>query len=61
MSITNRADVERIVESVLDKLSIEVNDGDYTNPNSRDIVLKLGDKVISRTHFDVVQKREYEG
>ena len=58
---TNRADVERIVENVLEQLRIEVKGGRFTNPNSRTIQLKFGDKVISETWFDVVQTDEYEG
>ncbi len=56
-----RADVERIIENVLSELSIDVEGGDFTMPNYRTVVLKLGDKVISRASFDVVQQREYEG
>jgi hypothetical protein len=56
-----RADVERIIENVLSELTIEVKGGDFTSPNSRKIVLKLGDRVISTDYFDVVQQREYEG
>lgn len=56
-----REDIERITENVLSQLSIEVSGGDFTNPNSRTIILKLGDRIISRDYFDVVQKREYEG
>jgi len=56
-----RADVERIVENVLRELTIEVNRGGFTDPNSRTVQLKLGDRVISETYFDVVQKDEYQG
>ena len=56
-----RADVERITENVLSQLHIEVSGGDFTMPNYRTVTLKLGDKVISQTSFDVVQQREYEG
>lgn len=56
-----RADVERIVENVLSQLRVEVNRGDFTDPNSRTVKLMLGDRVISREYFDVVQTDEYEG
>lgn len=56
-----RADVERIIENVLSELQLDVEDGDFTMPNYRTIVLKLGDRVISRASFNVVQTREYEG
>jgi hypothetical protein len=56
-----RADVERITENVLTELHIEVNNGDFTNPNSRKIILLYRDRIISTAYFDVVQQREYEG
>ena len=56
-----RDDVERIVENILRDLTIEVKDGDFTNPNSRTVILKLGDRELSRDWFDVVQQNEYEG
>lgn len=56
-----REDIERITENLLTQLSIEVTDGDFTSPNYRTIKLKLGDRIIDQTTFDVVQKREYEG
>jgi hypothetical protein len=61
MSNLGRTDVERIVETVLSDLSIEVKDGDFTNPNSRTVILKYKNTELSRTWFDVVQKSEYEG
>ena len=56
-----REDVERIVENVLRDLSIEVDGGDFTMPNSRCIKLMLSNRELSRTYFDVCQKDEYEG
>jgi hypothetical protein len=56
-----RDDVERITENVLRNLTLELERGDFTNPNYRTIVLKLGDKEITSVSFDVVQQREYEG
>lgn len=56
-----RADVERIIENVLSELQLDIEDGDFTMPNYRTVVLKLGDRVISRASFNVVQTREYEG
>ena len=55
-----RADVERIIENVLSQLTLEVDRPDWTNPNDRIIVLKLGDRIITQTTFNVVQKDEYE-
>lgn len=56
-----RADVERIIENVLSNLTIEVKTGNFTMPNQRTVVLRLGDRVLSSDYFDVVQKAEYEG
>lgn len=56
-----RADVERIIENVLSELSIEVRRGDFTDPNSRKVELKLGERILSTDYFDVVQQQEYEG
>lgn len=57
----NRADVERIIENVISNLSIEVADGDFTDPNKRTITLRHNSKVISEAYLNVVQKQEYEG
>lgn len=56
-----RADVERIIENVLSELRIEVKGGYFTSPNSREVVLMHGDRIISSSYFDVVQQDEYEG
>ncbi len=57
----DKEDVERIVESVLENLSIEISGGGFTNPNSRIVKLKYHHQTLSQTSFDVVQTREYEG
>jgi hypothetical protein len=59
--VLTREDVERITENVLRNLALEMEREDWTNPNQRTIVLKHNGQVISRTSFDVVQAREYEG
>lgn len=56
-----RDDVVRITEDVLRNLSIEIKDGDFTNPNNRTVMLMYRNQEISRTWFDVVQKGEYDG
>jgi hypothetical protein len=56
-----RDDVIRITEQVLEGLSIDMLRPDFTMPNERTIVLKYNGCEISRTSFDVVQQREYEG
>lgn len=57
----NKHDVERIVETMLNSLTIEVVDGNFTDPNSRTVLLKYNGNEIGRASFDVVQKSEYEG
>jgi hypothetical protein len=57
----NREDVERIVKNVLSELTLDIESGDFTSPNSRTVILKLGDRLIAQAHFDVVQAQEYEG
>lgn len=54
-------DVERIVETMLQGLSIEVKNGGFTAPNDRIVILKYNNTEITRTWFDVVQKEEYDG
>lgn len=56
-----RDDVERIVENVLRDLSIHVNNGDFTDPNKRTVLLMYKGKEIDRASFDIVQTDEYEG
>jgi hypothetical protein len=52
-----RDDVERITENVLRNLSLEIEKGDFTNPNCRTIMLKLDGKKISEVTFDIVEMR----
>lgn len=54
-----REDVERITENVLRELTLEVKNGDFTNPNERVVSLKYRGNVISSTSFSVVEKDEY--
>lgn len=61
MSNLGRTDVERIVEAMLMDLTIEVKDGNFTDPNSRTVILMHGKKELARAWFDVVQKSEYDG
>ena len=57
----SREDVIRITEGVLEELSLELERGHFTDPNTRTVLLKYKDVVISRVSFGVVQQREYEG
>lgn len=57
----SKADVERITENVLRGLTLKIEDGGFTDPNSRSIILKLGTRELSRVYFDVVQQEEYGG
>ena len=50
-----------VKEYLAENLCVEVYRGDFTDPNSREIKIYLGEKLLCRTSFDVVQKREYEG
>lgn len=52
---------QKVVARLKEELRIEVNDGGFTDPNNRKIVVKLGGDEICSAYFDVVQKREYEG
>jgi len=56
-----RDDVVRITENVLSELHLEIRNGGFTDPNSRTVELRLGDRVITTAYFDVVQTDEYEG
>jgi hypothetical protein len=56
-----RDDVERIIENTLRELTIDVTDGDWTNPNSRTVELKYQNRVISTAYFNVKERRDYEG
>lgn len=42
-------------------MTLELERGNFTDPNNRTIVLKFDDEKIASVSFDVVQKREYEG
>lgn len=55
------ARIRELIREQLEELSLQVKDGDFTNPNQRSIKLKLGDAVLSYDSFDVVQKTEYDG
>lgn len=44
-----------------DGLTLEVKDGDFTDPNRRIIQLKYDGCVFAEVSFDVIQKPEYEG
>ena len=48
-------------EYLKENLSLEVQAGDFTDPNNRTILLKIGDEVISRSFLDVRQIQEYQG
>lgn len=57
-----RTDVERIVHNYIkENLRIEIKDSDFTCPNNRTVIVRLGNEEIDRVWFDVVQKSEYEG
>lgn len=41
------------------ELRIEVENGHFTNPNSRTIQVFLGEDLVTETYFDVADKPEY--
>jgi hypothetical protein len=55
MNNLGRTDVERIVEAMLDNLSIEIKDGSFGDPDSRTVVLMHNSKELARTWFSVKQ------
>lgn len=56
MSNLGRDDVERIVENMLESLTVEVSDSDSYEPNSRKLILRYKGKEISSTYFNVEDK-----
>lgn len=55
------SDFEQLKRYLRENLSIKVERGFFTDPNSRIITLRLEGEEISSASFDVVQAREYEG
>ena len=56
MSNLGRDDVERIVENMLESLTVEVDDFNSADLNSRKLTLKYKGREISSTYFDVEDK-----
>jgi hypothetical protein len=52
---------DELLDYLKSNLSIEIENGDFIDPNRRWIILKLDNEQISSASFDVVQKPEYEG
>lgn len=48
-------------DDILTDLSISVEQGEFTDPNTRVVKLLWRGKMISSDEFSVVQTREYEG
>ena len=57
----NKEDIERIASNLIERLTISVEPIKATDPNTRIVVLKLGDKVISYDCFDIREADEYRG
>jgi hypothetical protein len=53
----NKADIERIVESVLERLELKV-DGEPYWTDDRTVRLMLGDREITRINFSVKSGRD---
>lgn len=56
-----KEDIERIVEGVLKELSIQIDRGDHTNPNSRCVLLKYKERELSRAFFSVEDAQSKKG
>lgn len=55
-------DIKDMIEDFLtNNLTIEVENGHWTDPNTREVNLILAGEVISTAYFNVSQKAEYEG
>lgn len=52
---------QELLELLKDSLSIRVEDGDFTDPNTRRVKLYLDKECISSSSFSVRSRREYEG
>lgn len=65
MTNLTKYEMDDILEAVKEylkwNLKIEIDKGDFTNPNDRKISVVLGGEVIAEEYFDVVQKPKYEG
>lgn len=57
----NPSQKEDIIEWLKEEMTIQVDSGGFTDPNSREISIFIGDQKITSVYFDVVQKPEYEG
>jgi hypothetical protein len=55
--MTDRADIERIVENVLRDLTIEVTEDGW--PNTRCVILKMGSRELSRDTFSIIEVKNY--
>ena len=57
----NLQDFEQLKEYLRNNLTVSVESGYFTDPNTRVVTLSLDGEEFSRASFDVVQKPEYEG
>jgi len=54
--------IEAICREILkNDLEIKVEEGGFTDPNGRSVILLLEGKEISRCSIDIKSRREYEG
>lgn len=58
---TARSARQEILDVLKESLRVQVEDGDFTDPNTRILKLYLDNKCISSTRFSVRSRREYEG
>jgi len=59
--MSDRADIERIVANVLLDLRLKLEEGCFTDPNTRTISLYLGKRLLTSVDIDVKGRPEYEG
>lgn len=60
MALSETAQVN-LIAFLKENMKLEVKEGGFTDPNSREIILWIGDELICRTSIDIKQRREYEG
>lgn len=58
---SDRSVRQEILDVLKESLRVQVEDGDFTDPNTRILKLYLDNKCISNTRFSVRSRREYEG
>jgi hypothetical protein len=50
-----------LIEFLQGEMTLEVEEGGFTDPNARTIILSIGSEKIASCSIDIKQRREYEG